>query len=302
MAALFAATALAAPLRQDDASGPHRTVKDETGRQVELPATIRRVVSLAPNLTEIMFALGAEDRLVGVTSYSDFPPEAQKIKGVGLPLGPSLEAIVALKPDLVIATPTANRIDTVHALEKLGIPVYGTDPHTVEDTIHSIVHVAEVLGVESKGQHLAGQLQARLDALHARLANEPPRRVLFVVWEEPLISIGQHTFITDALRWAGAESVVNAKQDWPVLSLEEVVRLKPDALVFAASHGESSAEEIAGLRERLQWREIPAVREGRAAAVSDAIERPAPRLVDAIEELAHQLHPAAFADEKAGPK
>jgi iron complex transport system substrate-binding protein len=120
------------------------------------------------------------------------------------------------------------------------------------------------------------------------------KRVLFVVWENPLITIGPHTFLADALQYAGARSVVETRQDWPRLSFEEVIRLQPDYLVFAGSHGETGEREFTNLRTRPGWRELAAVRARRFAIISDAVNRPAPRLVDAIEELARQLHPDAF--------
>jgi len=121
--------------------------------------------------------------------------------------------------------------------------------------------------------------------------------VLFVVWWEPLISVGRVTFLADALRYAGAESVLDTAQDWPRVNLEEVVRLQPDYLVFAAAHRETVERTLESLRERPGWRRLEAVTAGRVAVVSDAINRPAPRLVDAIEELARQLHPGAFAEK-----
>jgi iron complex transport system substrate-binding protein len=271
-----------------------REVVDETGRRVTLPAEVRRMVSLAPNLTETIYALGAGDRLAGVTDYCDYPPEAQKKPRVGGPRNPSLEAIVALKPDVVLATTALNRLETVEALARLGVVVYATDPRTVAGVLESIARLADLIGASQEGQILVSNLRARLESLQERLAGRPVKRVLFIVWEDPLITIGPHTFLADALRYAGARSVVETRQDWPRLSFEEVIRLKPDYLVFAGSHGETGEREFVDLRTRPGWRELAAVRARRFAIISDAVNRPAPRLVDAIEELARQLHPDAF--------
>jgi iron complex transport system substrate-binding protein len=271
-----------------------REVVDETGRRVTLPAEVRRMVSLAPNLTETIYALGAGDRLAGVTDYCDYPPEAQKKPRVGGPRNPSLEAIVALKPDVVLATTALNRLETVEALARLGVVVYATDPRTVAGVLESIARLADLIGASQEGQILVSNLRARLESLQERLAGRPVKRVLFIVWEDPLITIGPHTFLADALRYAGARSVVETRQDWPRLSFEEVIRLQPDYLVFAGSHGETGEREFTDLRTRPGWRELAAVRARRFAIISDAVNRPAPRLVDAIEELARQLHPDAF--------
>jgi iron complex transport system substrate-binding protein len=288
--------ALAPGVRAAQSVSP-RVVIDETGRKVTVPAEVRRVVSIAPSVTEIIYALGAEARLVGDTDYCDDPPEAKTKPHVGALLNPSFEAILALKPDLVISS-AINRPETVLALERLGIPVYATDPHSVEGTVDSIEGLGELIGAEREGKMLASQLRARLDDLRHRLVGRPPKRVLFVVWEDPLISTGPHTFLADALRRAGAESVVETTQDWPKLSLEEAVRLQPEALVFAGAGARAGTDDYDGLRERPGWSALEAVKQGRIAVVSDALDRPAPRMIDAIEQLARQVHPEAFGPQK----
>jgi len=274
-------------------------VTDETGRRVTIPADVRRIVSLAPNLTETIYALGAESRLAGDTDYCDDPPAAKMKPHVGAPLSPSLEAIVGLKPDLVLASTSINRRETVEALDHLGVPVYSTDPHTVDGLLAGIAHLASVIGAAQQGQELVSQLQARLGALHAKLAGEPQRRVLFVVWDEPLISVGPATFIADALLRAGAESVISSKQNWPQVSFEEIVRLQPEYVIFTGDHGDGAATTLAELRSRPGWRDLEAVKQGRIAFVSGEVDRPAPGLVEAIENLAKQLHPAAFGQTDA---
>jgi iron complex transport system substrate-binding protein len=275
-----------------------REVTDGAGRTVKVPLRIERIVSLAPSMTEVAFALGAGARVVGVTDYCDYPPEASAIAKVGGALSPSLERIVELKPGVVLATSTLNRRETVDALDRLGVPVFGArDPRTVDEVLDSIAAVADVLGETERGATLVAGLRARLAALAQRLSGLPPRRVLFVVWHDPLITVGRGTFIADALRHAGSRSVIEVDQDWPRISLEEVVRLDPEVIVFASSHSETVTQTFDALAGRPGWRNITAVRERRYAVIGDAVNRPAPRLVDAMEELARQLHPAAFQDQ-----
>jgi iron complex transport system substrate-binding protein len=293
---------LAPPHAQPSPRAAFREVTDEAGRIVRVPAEVRRIVSLAPNLTETLYALGAQERLVGVTDYCDYPPEAKTKPRIGGPVNPSLEHIVALKPDLVLMAATANRRETLQALERLNIPVYGTSPRTVEAVLESTRHLAELLGAGEQGETLVAELRARLGRLRQQLAGRAARRVLFVVWHEPLVSIGRNTFLADALRWAGAVSALEIDTDWPRLNLEEVVRVQPEFLVFASSHSEGAARAFDSLRERPGWRKLEAVRAGRYAVISDAVNRPSPRLVDAIEQLARQLHPDAFEEKSENGK
>ena len=275
-----------------------QTVVDDVGRRVVVPAEVRRIVTLAPNLTETVYALGLADKLVGDTDYCDTPAEARSKPHVGNPQDPSLEAIVVLHPDLVLATTSINRLETADALQRLGIPVFTSndDTHTILDLLDSIARMAKLMGAEEQGTELVGRLRERLDALNARLAERPKVHVLFVVWDQPLITIGQETFIADALRWAGAESVVLSDRNWPQLSVEEVVRLQPEYLIFSGNH-EGAATELADLRKRPVWQELEAVQLGRVVNVSEEIIRPSPGLVDVIEQLAHELHPEVFGEK-----
>jgi iron complex transport system substrate-binding protein len=279
-----------------------REVVDETGRTVRIPQPVMRIVSLAPSLTETIYALGLQDRLVGDTDYCDYPPEAQKKQKVGGAINPSLEEIAHLRPDVVLVTKHLNTLDTVHSLDALGIPSYATDPRNVDEIVASAKRLGEVLGAAEAGAALAEDLQRRLDVLRQKIGALPPRRVLFVVWTDPLISIGKDTFIADALRRAGAVSIIDSKQDWPQVNLEEVAHLQPEVLVFAESHAETTLQHFEVLATRPAWRILNAVRERNFAVISEAVNRPAPRIVTAIEELAEKLHPEAFVEKPAADK
>jgi iron complex transport system substrate-binding protein len=274
-----------------------REVTDETGRTIRVPQSVHRIVSLAPSLTETIYALGLQDLLVGDTDYCDFPPAAQKITKVGGVINPSLEAIAVLHPDLVLVTKTLNRVETVQALAELGIPSYATDPHTVDDIFSSTQRLADLLGAPEAGVSITKDLERRLADTQQRVASLPQRRVLFVVWTDPLISVGRSTFIADALLRAGAISIVDSPQNWPQISLEEVVRQQPDFLIFAESHSDAAPPEVAALSTLPGWRTLDAVRNRRYVLVSDAVNRPAMRIVDAIQDIAKQLHPEAFAEK-----
>jgi cobalamin transport system substrate-binding protein len=277
-------------------------VVDETGRSVRIPQPVHRIVSLAPSLTETIYTLGLGNRLVGDTDYCDYPPDAQKKTKVGGGINPSLEVIASLHPDLVLVTKSFNRRETTQALDELGIASYATDPHTVSDIITSTKTLADILGVSEAGASAAEDMQHRLADLQLRLGTLLPKRVLFVVWTQPLISVGRNTFLADALRYAGAVSIVDSSQEWPQVNLEEVARLQPDFLVFADSHSENAPREMETLATLPGWKILNAVSKRHYAVISDAVNRPAPRIVSAIEDLARQLHPKAFAEKPSAAK
>ena len=279
-----------------------REVVDETGRTVRVPLLPLRIISLAPSLTETVYSLGLQDRLVGDTDYCDYPSDAQKKTKVGGGINPNLEVIASLHPDLVLVVKSFNRLETVRALDTLGIPSYSTDPHSVDEIIASTQKLAEVLGAPDAGKNLAEEMQRRLTTLRDRLSPFPRTRVLFIVWTEPLVSIGKGTFIADALHKAGADSIVDSDHDWPQMNLEEVVRLQPDYLVFAATHSDAGAHDFDTLAAKPGRVLLDSVHNRRFAVISDAVNRPAPRIVSAIEELARQLHPVAFQDSPGTQK
>ncbi|HXM93167.1 MAG TPA: cobalamin-binding protein [Candidatus Dormibacteraeota bacterium] len=282
---------------QDAAALPiYRELTDETGRTVRVPQPVRRIVSLAPSLTETIYALGLQERLVGDTDFCDYPPDAQRKTKVGGAINPSLEKIATLRPDLVLVTKALNRLETVRSLEALGIASYATDPHSVAEILSSTQRLADALGARELGASVVEDLKHRLAELQERLRALPPRRVLFVVWTEPLISIGKDTFIADALRQAGAVSIVESTQSWPQVNLEEIVRLQPEFLVFANAHLESTSRDFDAIAGLPGWRLLEAVRNRRYAIVNEAVNRPAPRIITAIEDLARQLHPDAFVE------
>jgi iron complex transport system substrate-binding protein len=267
-----------------------RIVTDETGRHVDVPDHPDRLVSLAPSITETLYALGLGDRLVGDTDYCDYPREAKRKPHVGAVLNPSLEKIVALKPDLVLATPEANRRETGDQLERLGIPVYGLAAHGVEDMLRSIEELGQVLDRGAQARALVGTLRERIDAVEKRVSGSPRPKVLFVVWYRPLITVGPHSFVADVIRRAGGLSISDDLQgEWPHLALEEALARDPDVILFPRSESFSPAlDEF----ERLPgWKSLRAVKNHRLYVVSETIIHPSPRLIDALEEVARILHP-----------
>ena len=294
-----AATPQAAQPENPGTSASRIEVKDEMGRVVRIPQPVRRIVSLAPSVTETLFALGLGDRVVGDTDFCDYPPEAKQKKRVGGAVNPNIEAVAALHPDLVVATREINRPNSVHALEQLGIAVYVTDPQNVEQVLTSTERLGELLGAGEAGRLLTANLRRRLAELDQRLAGSPPTNVLMVVWLDPLMSVGRNTFMEDALRRAGARSIIDSPQPWPTIDLEQVVRLEPEYLIISNDNAKQVQRELSEFQARPVWRRLEAVRNRRFIVLSEAISHPSPRLVDGIEQLARALYPSRFAANAA---
>jgi ABC-type Fe3+-hydroxamate transport system substrate-binding protein len=274
------------------ATAQPRMLTDETGRRVNVPDHPQRLVSLAPSITETLYALGLGDRLVGDTDYCDFPPEAKLKPHVGAVLNPSLEKIVALKPDLVLGIAEANRRETADQLERLNVPLYGLTAHSLDETLRLITDLGHVLDDETRAQALVASLQRRIDAVEQRVAGQPRPKVLFVTWYRPLITAGPHTFVSDVIQRAGGVSISDDLHgDWPRMSLEEVLVRDPDVILFPSDKSLSPGlKEFAAMPG---WKDLRAVKDHRMYFVSEALIHPSPRLVDALEEVARILHPVA---------
>jgi cobalamin transport system substrate-binding protein len=267
-------------------SQPERIVIDEIGRQVEIKHAPARIVSLAPSITETLFSLGAGDRVVGVTSYCDFPPEALSREKVGDTLRPSIEKIVALKADLVIAS-TASQLESfVRNLDRVGIAVYVSNPRNLEGAIQSINRIGDVIGASNEAVRLTQHLNARIAAVQSRVSNATQPRVLFLLGTTPLITVGGSSFIGDLIDRAGGASISRRETtDYPQYSLESVIASLPEVIFLQA--GES------GLPVQLE--QTPAARSGRVYRLDENILlRPGPRIVEGLEQMAAKIHPELF--------
>ena len=272
--------------------GATREITDDAGRRVSVPATVDRVVSLAPNLTEIVFAVGAGDRLVGRTSYCDFPAEAKAIAEVGDTLHPSLERIIALKPQVVLVS-TASQLEVfTNQLQGQNIAVFVTDPHDLEGVFRSIGQIGEIVGETDQANLLVQKLRERTNAVEQAVKPKKPVRVFYQVSGEPLYTAGHEAFVTDLMRRAGALSVTaDIPGAWPKYSNESALAARPEAIILPS--GGSMGEANSNVAEAL--RQSPAVLEGRVYKINDDhLARPGPRSVDGLEEMARALHPDAF--------
>ena len=269
-----------------------RTLTDDAGRRVSLPAKVDRVISLAPNLTEIVFAVGGGDALVGRTSYCDYPPEAKSVTEVGDTLHPSLERVISLKPQVVLIS-TASQLEVfTRQLQNQNIAVFVTDPHDLEGVFRTIEQVGEILGKKENAAALVQMLRRRTNAIEEAVKQKPPVRVFYQLSAEPLYTAGHDAFVTDLMLRAGAISVTaDLPGAWPKYSSESALAAKPDAIILPT--GGSMGSGNSTVTEAL--RQSPAVRQGRVYKINDDhLVRPGPRAIDGLEEMARALHPDAF--------
>lgn len=266
-------------------SGTERKVKDSLGRDVILSQRIERAVSLAPSLTEMIFAIGAGDRLVGVTTYCNYPADATKIAKVGDTQTPNIEAIVALKPDVVFVS-TASQLEAfMSTLDQQGIAVYVIDSKNLDDVLRDLATLAELFETREHASKLIESLIQRIEGVKEEVAEKRRPRVFVQISRDPLYTIGKDSFLTGMIETAGGTSVTkDVATAYPTLSKETALALNPDAIILSDSEDNREPNDV--------FKNSPAVKNGRVVRINaDIISRPGPRLVDALEQLAEELHP-----------
>jgi iron complex transport system substrate-binding protein len=293
-----AALLLSAACRPDDRTGAAAAdapraveVTDDAGVRVAFGAPARRVVSLVPAVTEIAIALGAGDRLVGRTRY-DAAPEIEHLPSVGGGLDPSLEAILSVRPELVVAWHAHDGRGLRDRLTEHGVAVLSVRVEDTTGVYRSIRQVGTLLGLPREAERLATGLRAELEAVRASVADRPRPTVLFVMGTEAPRTPGPGTFVAQLIGIAGGRVVFDdLEQDWPQVSLEEIVRRQPDLVLVPGREGRIPAVER--LRALPGWRDLDAVREGRVREVSaDVVSRPGPHAGEAARILRDAIHGA----------
>ena len=274
------------------------SVTDGLGWEVTIAAVPGRIVSLAPSNTEILFAVGAGAEVVGVTKYCNYPAEAQSREQIGgfSAKTISIEKIVALKPDLVVAGDESHQ-PVIDALVELGIPVVALKAGTFEDVYRNIELVGQVTGHDEQAREVVKDMRQRVDAVVANVAGIPQAerpRVFWEVFDEPLMTAGPSTFIGQMIDLAGGVNVfADLAEEYPEISVEEVVRRNPAVIMGPNSHGDKLTPEL--IAQRPGWAGIAAAQAGRIVLIDgDIASRPGPRLPEALESIAAGLHPEVF--------
>lgn len=268
-----------------------QTFIDDLERKIFLAKPPTRIVSLAPNITETLFAIGVGEKIVGVTTSCDYPAEAMKKPKVG-GVHPNLEAVVAQRPDLIVTLPL--QADVLAAFDQLKIPVFMLDAQTVEQVLSHIHTLGRMLGHSKEADEMVLAMRRRITAVSERTASLTRPRLLYVLNSHPLITVGPGSFIHQVIELAGARNIAgDAASAYPRISMEEVLRDDPEIIVFpiGAQEGIPQHEQ----QQWLRWTGLSAVKHDRFARIpSVLLDRPGPRLVDGLERLAHAIHSHAF--------
>jgi len=276
-------------------------VIDQLGRDVVLSDNPVRIIALAPNITEIVFALGQENRLIGVTKYSDFPPEAKQIPSVGSYIDLDVEKIVSLKPDLCIATKDGNPREVVYSLDSLQIPTYTVDTRDLDSVMDTVFEIGRLLNVTEKAGELVENMRSRIERVDSMVSKTDYRpRVFFQIGVSPIVSVGTNTYIHELIVRAGGKNLAKGRVPYPRFSREQVLALSPEIFIITSMAREQVFEKVRA--EWSRWSDLPAVRNNRIILVdSNILDRPTPRMVDGLELLVKVIHPELFISEATEP-
>ena len=268
-----------------------REVTDRLGRVVRIPSDPVRVVSLAPSVTEVVYALGQDYRLKGVTQFSNYPPEAMNLPRVGSYVHLDVEKIVSLRPDLCLAIKDGNPIDAIRRLERLNIPVYAVDPRNLDAVMEMISDVGDLLDAGRQAEMIVNNMKERIEKIKStvRGIQEKPR-VFFQIGVSPIVSVGTQTFLHELITLAGGYNLTGGEIPYPRVTVEQVLAMEPDVLIISSMTRGQSFEIVKAQWKR--WENIPAVKNNRIYLVdSDIVDRPSPRLVDGLELLVRYINP-----------
>lgn len=270
--------------RQQEAKAT-RVFTDDLGRRVKVAAAVNRAVSLAPSVTESVFAAGAGGKLVGVTTFCNFPPEAKEIARVGDTQAPSIETIVALHPDIVLISTASQLQGTLSQLERQKIPVFVADPKSIEQIAQNLRTFGMIFSTETVAEQAAANIEAAANSVTEKVRGLPKPRVFVQISREPLFTIGAESFLIDVIEKAGGDVVTKQiPTAYPKISRETAVSLRPDVIILTTSEDNSEPNEV--------FRDSPAVKGGRIYRLdADILSRPGPRLVLALAAIAKALHP-----------
>lgn len=296
--AVIAAAVVSTPRSQETQLTRGNVIIDDWGRTVLLPSSPQRIVSLLPSNTEILYAIGAGPRVVGVDKYSDFPPEVtQGVKSgavtvVGGIADANVEIIMMLQPDLVLAGHLEIQGKIVKNLEDKGLTVVALDPKNIIDLYRTIRTVGKITGNVERADAVAAEMEKKINAVRERVRDLPRVKVYYEVWHDPLISVGPGTWIHDMIELSGGRNIFeNSRTSYPQISTEAVIQLNPEVIILTQENQATMGKII----DRPGWSSIQAVRDGKIFYINgNLFNRPGPRIAEGFEELGKIIHPEAF--------
>jgi iron complex transport system substrate-binding protein len=262
-----------------------REITDDLGRKISLPNKIERAISLAPNLTETVFAIDAGDKIVGVTTYCNFPEQAKSIQKIGDTMKPNIENIIALKPQVVLVS-TASQIEAfTKTLEQQQIAVFVTNPNSLESIYKTIKQLGEIFGKDEKAKTLVESLQKRVAEVEAKTKQAKKLKTFVQIDKNSIFTIGKTSYLTDLISRAGGTSATaEIENPYPNLSKETALALQPEVIILSESEDNKEPNDA--------FANSPAVKNGKVFKINaDILSRPSPRIVDALEQIAKNLHP-----------
>jgi iron complex transport system substrate-binding protein len=265
------------------------TVKDDAGNSVTLAKPAQRIISMAPHITELLFAAGGGDRVAGVMNYSDYPEAAKRLPLVGSDAQIDMERVLALRPDLLVVWKTGNTARQLEQLKSLGIPIFYSDPHKLDQVASSLTRLGQLMGTEALAQSAAQDYRQKIARLSSTYARRPTVRVFYQIWEKPVFTLNGDHIASDAMRVCGGQNVFAAlKVPAPTVSTEAVLQANPEAIVGGEKHDAES-----GINIWKQYKGMAAVRRGNLFMLdSELLVRATPRIADGVAVLCEKLETA----------
>ncbi len=272
-------------------------ITDQLGRLVKLDGIPERIISLAPSNTEILFALGLGDKVVAVTDYCDYPAEAKTKTSVGGYTNPNIEEIVALSPDLILAT-GVHQDEVIPALERVGLTVVALDPKNLDEVLESISLIGEITGQQAEAELLVSEMSDRIKAITeqtAALSQAEKPRVFYAVWYDPLMSAGSETFQDDLIGVAGGINITGNLTGWVTIGLETVLDANPEVMIAGVNYVNIGDANFEFIRTEPRLKDTAARQTDRVYEVdTNLVSRTGPRIIDGLEKLAELIHPELF--------
>jgi iron complex transport system substrate-binding protein len=276
---------------------PSATITDQLGREVKLDNIPQRIISLAPNNTEILYALGLANRVIAVTDYDDYPPEVKQKSSIGGFSTPNIEKIISLSPDLVLAT-NIHKQEIIPNLEQRGIKVVALAPSTIEDVLEAIRLVGKITDKESEASNLIMSMQNRIEKVTnstRNLTQLQKKRVLYLIWNDPLITVGANSLEDDIIIQAGGTNIVQNLNGYPTITLESVLQADPEVIIAGVSMGNGNDKPYQFVMNESRLRNAAARQNNRIYSIDlDLAGRAGPRIVDTLEQFAVFIHPELF--------